>query len=76
MWTYIGGDKTSPPPETDPSYNTWKEEDLAAHWRIWLTLDKNAMQSILPYAKSHASELFSALKALYEPTGATTELYV
>ena len=52
MWVYVGGDKMSPPPETDPNYNGWKE-DLAAHQRIWLTLDKDAMQAVLPYAKSH-----------------------
>ena len=27
-WVYVGGDKMSPPPETDPNYNGWKEEDL------------------------------------------------
>ena len=74
-WVYVEGDKTSPPPANDPSYNIWKEEDLAAHRRIWLALDKDAMQDVLPYTESHASELFKALKTLYEPMGATAELY-
>ena len=33
------------------------------------------MQAVLPYAKSHASELLGTLKTLYKPMGATTELY-
>ncbi len=32
-------------------------------------------QAVLPYADSHASQLFTVLKSLYEPQGATAEFY-
>ena len=74
-WEFVAGDKTSQPITTDSGYETWSEENCNAHCRIWLALDDDAKQAILPYAESHASQLFSMLKSLYEPQGATTEFY-
>src|SRR5260221_2141237 len=74
-WEFVAGDKTSQPITTDSGYETWSKENCNAHHRIWLTLDDDVKQAILPYAESHASQLFSALKSLYEPQGATAEFY-
>ncbi len=74
-WEFVAGDKTSQPITTDSGYETWSEENCNAHCRIWLALDDDVKQAILPYTKSHASQLFSVLKSLYEPQGATTKFY-
>ena len=69
-----GGESVSPR-ESSLDYGLWVEEDSNAHPRIWLGLNDNVKQAILPHADSHASQLFAALKSLYEPQGATAEYY-
>ena len=75
-WEYVARNKTSQPVTTNSGYETWTEENCNAHHRIWLALNDDIKQAILPYAESDASQLFSALKSLYEPQGATAEFYV
>ena len=72
---YVAGDKSVSPGESSPDYGSWVEEDSNAHRRIWLGLNNEVKQAILPHTDSHASQLFTALKSLYEPQGATAEYY-
>ena len=74
-WAYVAGDKSESPEQSSPDYGMWVEENSNAHRRIWLGLDDDVKQAILPHADSHASQLFAALKSLYEPQGATAEYY-
>src|SRR5260221_8145014 len=74
-WEYVAGKKTSHPDATDSGYETWNEENCNALCRIWLTLDNDVKQAILPYVESDASQLFSTMKSLHEPQGTTAEFY-
>ena len=75
MWGYVKGIKSSPPAKTSNDYSTWVTENCYAHQRIWLTLSDDIKQAIFPHAHSHASKLYSALKAQYEPRGAIAEFH-
>jgi len=68
--------RTSCPATTNSGYEMWIEENCNAHQRLWLALNDDTKQAVLPYAKSDASQLFGVLKSLYEPQGPTAEFYM
>src|SRR5258708_18533257 len=74
-WEYVAGNKVSCPTKSDSGYETWVKENCNAHRRIWLALEDDTKQAVLPYADSHASQLFTVLKSLYKPQGTTAEFY-
>ncbi len=51
-WEYVAGNKTPCPVTTDSGHETRTEENCNAHHRIWLALDDEVKQAILPYAKA------------------------
>ena len=75
-WAYVNGDRISPPANADLTYEAWSVEDQNAHQRLFLTLSDSVKQTILLHVDSHTSELFSALKSQFEPSGISAEFYV
>src|SRR5260370_3316321 len=75
MWDYVDGSKSSPPVETSDDYSPWIIENCYAHHRIWLALGDDVKQAVLPHTRSHASKLYSALKAQYGPKGAMAKFH-
>ena len=74
-WVYVDGDKSVSPAESTPEYGAWLKENGNAHQMIWLGLNDDVKQAILPHADSSMSKLFMALKSLYEPQGTMAEYY-
>src|SRR5258708_21810275 len=75
-WEYVLGSRTSCPATTDSGYKMWIKENCNAHQRLWLALNNDMKHAVLPYAESNASQLFGALKSLYQPQGATAKFYM
>src|SRR5260370_36134634 len=74
-WTYVEDDNMSPPHEEDEGYIPWVIEECNTHHRIFLTLSNEVQETVLMYADSSASDLFTTLKDQYEHSGVSAVFY-